>query len=271
VVDLRFRSGYEPFLPDWREAHARCAENLVAHARWFRSPRPRATIVCLHGLGGGRYALDERAFAARGWLRLGWDVVLVQLPYHGRRRPRGAPLGAALFPSPNVVRTNEAFAQTVHDVRALLGWLRDRDVPAAGLFGMSLGGYAAALLAGIDPDLAFVVPIIPAVSMADLMWRHGEGSPAPRRSERAGVELALLERVFRVHSPLARPARVPRDRLAIVAGRADRITPPDQARALWQHWGRPEIHWFPGGHLAQLGRREALRGIARWLGGVAPP
>ena len=42
----------------------------------------------------------------------------------------------------------------------------------------------------------------------------------------------------------------------ILAGLCDRICTPDQAEALWQHWERPSIHWFPGSHLAPFGRRE---------------
>jgi hypothetical protein len=41
----------------------------------------------------------------------------------------------------------------------------------------------------------------------------------------------------------------------IVAGLADRICPPDQAQALFEHWERPAIHWFPGTHMVPIGRR----------------
>jgi pimeloyl-ACP methyl ester carboxylesterase len=76
-----------------------------------------------------------------------------------------------------------------------------------------------------------------------------------------GVSQDLLDAVFAVHSPLARPVAVDKHRLLIVAGEGDRITPPDQARALWRHWGQPADHWFPGGHLAQVGRGDAFRRI----------
>jgi hypothetical protein len=131
--------------------------------------------------------------------------------------------------------------------------------------GMSLGGYTTALWASVDADLAFAIPIIPAVSMSTLMWRHGSRSPARRRAERAGVNQELLDRAFAIHSPLVRPVRLLPERLLIVAGKGDRITPPDQARALWKHWGKPPIHWFPGGHLAQVGRGNAFRAIRQRL------
>ena len=36
------------------------------------------------------------------------------------------------------------------------------------------------------------------------------------------------------------------------AGTVDRLAPPEQAIALWEHWGRPEIHWYHGGHVSYL-------------------
>jgi hypothetical protein len=110
--------------------------------------------------------------------------------------------------------------------------------------------------------------MIPAVSISDLMWRHGDASAARRRAVAAGVTEKLLEAVFRVHAPLERRPRLARERRFIIAGRADRITPPDQAERLWLHWERPPIHWFPGGHLAQVGRGDAFRAMGRWLRGL---
>ena len=35
----------------------------------------------------------------------------------------------------------------------------------------------------------------------------------------------------------------------IYAGVADRLVHPrDQVMRLWEHWGRPEIVWYPGAH-----------------------
>ncbi len=56
----------------------------------------------------------------------------------------------------------------------------------------------------------------------------------------------------------------------MIAGRGDRITPPDQAEALARHWNT-NILWFDGGHLAQVGRGDALRTVRRELGALEFP
>jgi len=97
------------------------------------------------------------------------------------------------------------------------------------------------------------------------MWRHGEDSPARRRAANAGITEELLAEVFSVHAPLTRPTRVPHGRRFVIAGRGDRITPPEQAASLAQHWGVEPL-WFNGGHLAQVGRSDAFRSVRRALG-----
>jgi len=277
VVDLSWTSEYEPFAQPAREMHGRATENLTAHARWWTSSRSdlggRPTIVLLHGWGGGNHWVTARTFVVPYWLRHGYDVAAFVLPYHGARAPGGG-IGAsgALFPSPNPLRTNEGFGQAIFDLRALAQFLRARGASAVGAMGMSLGGYTTSLWASIaGPEdvggIDFAVAMIPAVSMAKLMWRHGENSPARKRAAKAGITEDLLVDAFAVHAPTTRVSRVPRDRLAVIAGRGDRITPPEQAEALATHWG-VDIAWFDGGHLAQVGRGDALRDVRRKLGGL---
>ena len=137
------------------------------------------------------------------------------------------------------------------------------------MIGMSLGGYTASLWASVG-EVDFAVAMIPAVSMARLMWRHGESNPARRRAASAGITEELLEDAFRVHAPTTRAPTIARDHLFVVAGRGDRITPPEQAEALAAHWG-VDIEWFDGGHLAQVGRGDALRKVRRALGALGLP
>ncbi len=278
ILDISYPSTYVPFLPAARELYASpgMANNAIARARlWTSGDHGRPTIVFLHGWGGGNHWVSARAFAVPYWLRHGFDVVSAVLPFHGARafEGRSGARSGAGWPSPNPLRTNEGFGQAIHDLRALARLLRSRGATAVGALGMSLGGYTTALWASVagnsdehddDTGLDFAVAMIPAVSMSRLMWRHGEDNPTRRRAAREGITEDLLADAFAIHAPLSRPVRLPPERLAVIAGRGDQITPPDQAKALAAHWG-VDVHWFGGGHLAQVGRGDALRAVRRQL------
>jgi pimeloyl-ACP methyl ester carboxylesterase len=265
VIDVSFASRYRPSLPAYVDEYASYRANLTARARLFTGPEPRPCAILIHGWGSGAFFLEERAFPVHYLRRVGIDPVLFQLPFHGLRAPLQGPRSGSLFPSPHLVRTNEGFGQAISDLRLLADWLRRRGAPAVGVIGMSLGAYTSALWASLDAELAFCVPMIPAADMAELMWRHGSAGRQRARSEKHGVTRAMVSAVFAPHAPLLRPVLVPPERLFLIAGEGDQITPPDQAQALWAHWGRPEIHWFPGGHLAQIGRSDAFRALRRKL------
>lgn len=258
VDDVTFASGYLPYWSGVREAYLSYRENLHAHARWWRvrdRRAPRPTLIVVHGWRAGAHWMSERVFEVPYWLRHGFDVLAFQLPFHGNRTPEGVASGA-LFLTRNLARTNEAFGHAVHDLRALTAALRqDHGVPAVGALGMSLGGYTTALWSTVtEPDeLDFAIATIPAVSMHKLMMRN-----PGRRERNAGIDEELLDEALAVHAPLARPPRLPPERLFVIGGDGDRITPPEHAQALIDHWRCPS-HWFAGGHLAQVGRHPAMR------------
>jgi pimeloyl-ACP methyl ester carboxylesterase len=265
VWDLSQPSGYQPFWSQARDAYLSHRENLTSHARWWtvpgpRSRTPRPALIVIHGWRGGAYWMTERVFEISYWLRHGFDVVAFQLPFHGQRTPAASNgQSGELFLSGNAARTNEAFGHAVYDLRALAAELRvQHGVRQLGVLGMSLGGYTGALWASVCDDLDFALATIPAVSMPTLILRPGSESSLARRLRDAGVDDLLLHEVFAVHSPLARPPRLPAERLFVIAGDGDQITPAEQARALIDHWGC-QSYWFAGGHLAQVGRHQALR------------
>ncbi|MGH7858912.1 MAG: alpha/beta hydrolase family protein, partial [Candidatus Binatia bacterium] len=223
---------------------------------WRHGDRGRKTIVCIHGYRGGFVAIDGRAFEIhRLFLEAGLDVALAILPYHGPRTPFGSVSGQPFLNDPR--RTLEAVAQGAHDLRILVSWLRHEGAASVGVAGFSLGGYMTALLASVEPELAFAAPIIPVASFADLLWERAGRRGEHEAARAAGMSLELFRKLFAPHCPLDHRPQVERERRLVIAGEGDRIAPPGHARALAAHW-RTEVEWFPGGHLAQLGRRAAL-------------
>jgi predicted alpha/beta hydrolase len=140
-------------------------------------------------------------------------------------------------------------AQAAWDVRSAIRWIRFHEGTApVGLYGLSLGGYAAALTASLEDDLACVIAGIPATDIVDLYRRH---SPVGVR-RKALAHGALGPKAIAVHrvvSPLVLDPKPPRGRRFLFAGIGDRMSTSRQARRLWEHWDRPEMAWYPGGHV----------------------
>lgn len=264
VEHLRFESEFEPNDPEIRDSYLAHQRNRVAHAYLWRHPSgPRPTLLCIHGYGMGRISLDARAWDVE-WLhrRLGLDVAAVVLPLHGPRailRRSGAG-----FLDAHPLWTNAAFGQAIWELRRLAGWLRSQGAPVVGVYGMSLGGYTAALFASIESRLGCAIASVPAVSLTAMMRRD---LPEEKRlaQEALGLTDQVLEQAWAPHAPLGHTPKVAKQGRLIVAGLADRICPPEQAQALYEHWDRPAIHWFPGTHLVPIGRRATRARIAQHL------
>jgi pimeloyl-ACP methyl ester carboxylesterase len=260
IVTRRMPSDYVPFART-EGCAASCEENeTVWFEHWMHANRqPRATVVLLHGFTMGSPEFDGRVMMAQRWFERGLDVALVTLPYHGRRASARCRYSGELFASWHVGQLNEAVRQAVHDVDRVIDWLRGCGRGPVGLLGVSLGGYVTALLAALRADLAFAIPAVPAVCLADLPLRLFEcrgGGPHD-----APFTFAELARAYRVHSPLTYPLRLPRERVLVIGGRGDAVTPVSQARSLWRHWGEPTATWFSGGHVVAFRRFQVVDAI----------
>jgi pimeloyl-ACP methyl ester carboxylesterase len=255
----KWKSGYEPRWAPARDAYLQHAENAYAYSHVWMQPRPAPAIVLIHGYGGGRRFIEERAFPVRWLFERGLSVALFVLPFHG---PRGN--GPSVWPSVHVARTNEGFGQAIWDLRGLAALLSARGATSVGAVGMSLGGYTTALWATCD-ELSIAAPMIPVASFPDLFWQHGDGSPARARAEREGITQAMLAEAMAGHTPLRRTPTVPPERALVLCAEGDRIAPPSHAEKLAEHFACQIVH-FSGGHLLQIGRREAFRALGRRLG-----
>ena len=226
----------------------------------------RPWLVCIHGFGMGSPGLDLRAFRALHLHRdLGLNLAFLTLPFHGRRNPGGA-RATPPVPGADVLDNLHGLTQAAWDVRQLLQLLRDRTDRPIGLMGLSLGGGVAATVASIDEPHAALL-LVPAVDLPSLM----EGA-AERLGGTAHTMAALSARsrpIMAPVSPLALRPQVPVDRLAIFAGTLDQFARPStQAIALWQHWDRPELHWYHGGHVSFFWSARARKAVDATLARV---
>ena len=244
---LSFESLYEPFDGEpGRERWLSYAANRRARAWVLRHDEPRPWLVCLHGTAMGKPNLDLNLFRAR-WLHedMGLNVVFPVLPLHG---PRGDGLPPhAAFPGEDVMDNVHGIAQSVWDVRRLVRWAGAQSDQPVGITGVSLGGFVAALVSGFEPDLACAILGVPAVDLIDLIDHHSTRGRDPQYLR----VLDLARQVGVVVSPLSVRPQLPVERRFVYAGLADRLAHPrHQVGRLWEHWGRPEVLWYKGGHVA---------------------
>ena len=256
---LFFDSDYEPLAGEpGRERWLSYTGNNREYGLMLRHREPRPWLVCIHGAEMGRAALDPMLFNAWHLYRdLGLNVVLPVLPMHGPRA-RGLPKGTG-FPSEDVLNDVHGTAQAVWDIRRLLSWIRAQQPDAAiGLNGLSLGGLISSLVASLDDGLTCAILGIPAVDLVGLVGRHAglSGHHGLRQT------MTLARPIGRMISPLALTPRVPMQGRFIYAGIADRLVHPrEQVTRLWEHWGKPEIHWYQGGHTGFFRSRPIARFI----------
>lgn len=255
---LQFESGYAPDDDEpMGNTLADHPANGTAHTYVLEHEEPRPWLVCVHGFSMGSPAANFNGFDVRLLHEeLGLNLAFPVLPLHGPRS--SARFSGSELLQPNFLQVVHVFAQAVWDVRRLIGWLRaERGAREVGLYGVSLGGYISALVAGLESQLACVIAGIPAVDFPNLA-RDNQPFLMRRYDDGVMLDWKEIRAITHVVSPLAFAPKVPRDRRFIYAGIADRVVRPDQARALWRHWERPSIHWFSGGHV--LGIRNSSVG-----------
>lgn len=262
---LLFPSGWEPRADEpGAERWVSYENNRTAVATVLRHrDRPRPWVVAIHGFGMGYPFMDLRGLHA-GHLHndLGLNVVMPVLPLHGPRKI--SRVSGEAFLSYDLINTVHGLAQTVWDLRRILSWVRTQDPTGIALYGVSLGAYAASLMAGLEDGIDAVVAGIPVVDFPEMFRQQ-----SPHHIRLRAVEHEILdgnaEIVHRVVSPLAFEARVPFANRFIFAGLGDRMAPPSQAHALWRHWEEPEIFWYGGNHVGYLWSKQVTRFLGESL------
>ncbi len=246
---------------DAYEANRTCHVEL-----WRHRGEPRPTIIFVHSWATGFFHLQREVYRQRSFYSSGLNVATFILPFHGARTPTQAWFGGQLFPSTQAHHANEAFAQAIWDLRGLVQHFKRRGSSHVGVMGQSIGGYTVAMLAAVEDQLDFCIPMIPVSSLAEMMWQLGEGRPSRTAAEARGVTKERIAALYRGHTPIAHPPKLPKNRLMIVAGKGDRVCRPDQVELLWNHWQQPHIHWFAGGHMLHFGWRGVYKDVRRFVG-----
>jgi hypothetical protein len=129
--EVSFDSPFQPVNPAQHKRYLRHGANRVAHARLLRhrGDQPRPTIVAIHGFTADWYLINEWFFALPWFYRMGCNIALFTLPFHGPRQTRLSPFSGHGYFAGGSSRLNEAVAQSVFSLADLvlewqpIGWL----------------------------------------------------------------------------------------------------------------------------------------------------
>jgi dienelactone hydrolase len=229
--------------------------------------QPAPAVVLLHPLADTDMKLMRRF--ARYLAARGIGCALMELPYHGRRRPPGERSGGR-FTDPSIDDLVQAARQSASDVSTVVSWLCRQpsvDPHRVGVVGVSLGAIVAHLAMGEDGRLSAGVAILGGGNLADLrqssiIFKLGTERPAFRLSPEEAERLRSVDPIQ--YARQNRPRRV----LMVQAAR-DLLVPPRDAKALWEALGRPPIRWVDTNHFGlALMPRSVMRLSAAYLHAV---
>ncbi|MCE5288408.1 MAG: alpha/beta hydrolase family protein [Nocardiaceae bacterium] len=264
---LQFTSGFTPINPELRKLWRTFERNDVVHAQhWRHLDGPRPTLIVIHGFFASTYLFNSVFFQLPWFYRAGFDVVLFTLPFHGPRAEQRSPYSGYGYFAHGTSGFVESSGQAIHDLRLLIDHLESTGVSKVGVTGISLGGYTSALLASVDDRLQLAVPNVPVIEVPALLDSWFPASTLLRFGLKAGgTSTDTLADVLAYSSPLNYSPAIPRERRLIITGLGDRLAPPEQAAALWEHWDRCALHWFPGNHLMHISQPDYLRRMTRFM------
>ncbi len=250
--DLIFPSLYEPIEPHFARHYQRRRRRIqTVYARRLRprhsAGRPR--LIYVHGYMQPETVIEELVLLRTMASTLGVEVIQLQPPYHGRRKPRRSPYDGELFWTADVVRSFEALRQTMFDARLLLRILQAERSGPVGITGLSLGGSVSAILTCLEAGFDFSVPMIGHMDMGALL-RDAPVLQAMREDlARFGWKHQEVGAFFsRVGWDALRP-KLPVERIMLLAARDDHFFAAADLEAMWHSWGEPEIHWYPTSHM----------------------
>ena len=188
----------------------------------------------------------------------GMRVIELQAPWHGARRPAGYWSGEPFFATAPLgpIRFFQAQAK---ETAALIRWARQTSAGPVALAGVSLGALSAQLIADIArdwpaefrPDAMFQLTAADRLDLLTFDSALARGLGLDKALTRARWTPALLARLRPLTDPIRPPVMGP-DKVIMVLGTKDSVTPYALGAAMAQVWGLPPENLFVGrrGHFS---------------------
>jgi len=230
-----------------------CPENATVAARLLTASAGAPWTLIIPGYSTGAVPPYDYGFfqdiQALALLTRGINVALIALPYHlGRKRSGGYGSGEGFF-SPDLADMQATFLQAAADGIALVRWLQTQSSRPVGVWGTSLGGNVAGMIATRVTDVGAVVLMEPLDNPGDTLRIHYASREIRRALKVAGESAEVLTDALRWLAPSSHRPAVSVDRILFISPLWDRVIPFQFQNAFWEAWDRPERITVAAGHL----------------------
>ena len=163
-----------------------------------------------------------------------------------------------------MIRNAETLRQSVIELRQLIRWSKHRGSSRVALLATSYGAWVAALTLSLE-ETDFSILLQPVADVTHATF----GSPASLMMasllKKNGVTSSALDR----HTHLTTPGRLtpltPSERILIIGGRHDRLSPPHSLKDLCTSWGGARYKEVNQGHFGYAAMRCALDEADRYI------
>lgn len=207
-------------------------------------------LIFLHGIGMETDFWGEMTDPVNMMTRKGFRVIRPEAPWHGHRRTKGF-FGGEPAIAQGPMGFIELFHASVREVAQMIEWARRTGAPRVAVGGLSLGALTAQIVATQSRNWSEaqrpndLLLVTTSEDMLDIALR---GSMArllemPRRFAEAGWSEAELSRWTPLLEPHGDPV-MPADRIAVLLGNADDLTPVKGGESLLRRWNVPENNVF---------------------------
>ena len=246
-----------------RQYWLRFPSPVLGDTAWAHVYEPTAapaktTMIFLHGIAVDGDMWPEAGDTFAALLDRGIRIIRPTGPWHARRMLKGYYGGEPII-ARGLLGLLDAFQASLFEVAVLSRWARERGSPTVVLSGVSLGSLTAQLTAtacrawpvDMQPDILFLIAT--SGSMTDIAF---DGSLAkslgiPKRLAEAGWTKEALDPWLALLEPHGPPVMAP-ERIVMVLGEADDLTPYAGGSALARRWQIPaeNLCLRPQGHFS---------------------
>jgi pimeloyl-ACP methyl ester carboxylesterase len=223
--------------------------NLVS-VRHYRVPKNGAggpTVVMIHGWKMDDYTyFDWWCWRFAAW---GLNSILLDMPYHIRRTPKGTFSGQLLL-TEDTLWNLATLKQSFVDTHSVANWVRAHGAGPVGTFGVSYGAFVAGLYVCRADNADFAILGMPPMDTVKVLKSTELGELWEKQEAAGRMSMLTDPDVPPIFNLCAQKPRVPNKNIFIAMGTLDHLVEPQSVCDTAETWGGlPWLRKYPTGHI----------------------